>query len=134
MLRIILGVVAGFIVWLMLWVGAERIVSAVWPAFGSHQAAFQAALTEGAEFTPITAILLIHILLASIVSVISGYLTALIAGENKRASLVLGLLLLALGLLKAVMSWPLVPVWYHLLFTVILLPMTILGSKLRPAT
>ena len=72
-----------------------------------------------------------HIVLASIVSVISGFLAALIAGENTRAPLVLGFLLLAVGLLKAVMSWPYVPVWYHVIFTAILLPMAIMGGKLK---
>jgi TRAP-type C4-dicarboxylate transport system permease small subunit len=45
--------------------------------------------------------------------------------------LVLGFLLLAFGLLKAVMSWPYVPIWYHVIFTALLIPMTIMGGKLR---
>jgi hypothetical protein len=60
----------------------------------------------------------------------AGSLAALVAGENARAPLVLGFVLLALGILKAVMSWPYVPIWYHVIFTVILLPMAILGGKL----
>ena len=68
--------------------------------------------------------------MGSIVSVLAGVLSALVAGENARAPMVLGFLLLALGLLKAVMSWQYVPIWYHILFTVILLPMAILGGKL----
>jgi hypothetical protein len=42
-------------------------------------------------------------------------------------------LLLGLALLKAVMSWPYVPIWYHVIFTAILLPMAILGGKLKSA-
>jgi hypothetical protein len=131
MVRIVLGVIAGFIAWLIAWVGSEKILSAIWPAFGVHQAEFQAAIENGGEFTANTTMLLIHIVLGSIVSVMSGFLAALIAGENKRAPLVLGFLLLALGLLKAVMSWPYVPIWYHVIFTAILLPMTIVGGKLK---
>jgi len=63
--------------------------------------------------------------------VISGFLAALIAGENKRAPLVLGFLLLAMGLLKLVMSWAYVPIWYQVIFTAILIPMTITGGKLK---
>ncbi|MEQ1761923.1 MAG: hypothetical protein ABL984_02125 [Pyrinomonadaceae bacterium] len=128
MLRIVLGVIAGFIAWLIVWLGVEKIISAVWPAFGAHQAAFQAAVEGGGTFTPDTTILLIHIVVASIVSAICGYLAALIAGQNKRAPLILGFLLLAVGLLKAAMSWPLVPIWYHVIFTATLLPMAILGG------
>lgn len=134
MARIVLGVIAGFIAWLIAWVGSEKIISAIWPAFGTHQAAFQAAITEGGEFTANTAILIIHIVLSSIVSTVSGFLAAIIAGENKRAPLVLGFLLLAMGLLKAVMSWPHVPTWYHVILTAILLPMAILGGKLKTTT
>jgi hypothetical protein len=61
----------------------------------------------------------------------SGFLAALIAGENKRAPMVLGFLLLAFGLLKVVMSWAYVPLWYHVIFTAILIPMTIMGGKLK---
>ena len=60
----------------------------------------------------------------------SGFLAALIAGENTRTPLILGFLLLAMGLLKVVMSWPYVPIWYHVIFTALLIPMTIMGGKL----
>jgi hypothetical protein len=61
----------------------------------------------------------------------AGFLAALIAGENKRAPLILGFLLLAFGLLIVVLSWPYVPIWYHIIFTAMLLPMVILGGKLK---
>ncbi len=130
MVRIVLGVIAGFFAWAIVWVGSEKILSAIWPAFGVHQRAFEEAIKNGASFTADTTMLLTHIVLGSIVSVISGFLAALIAGENTRALLVLGFLLLAVGLLKAVMSWPYVPIWYHVIFTAILLPMAVVGGKL----
>ena len=131
MVRIVLGVIAGFIAWLIAWVGSEKILSALWPAFGAHQRAFEEVVKNGGQFTADTTMLLTHIVLGSIVSVMAGSLAALIAGENKRAPLVLGLLLLAVGLLKAVMSWPYVPIWYHVIFTALLIPMTITGGKLK---
>ena len=96
-----------------------------------QMALMTAAVANGGQFTADTTLLLIHIVLGSIVSVMSGFLAALIAGENKRAPMVLGVVLLALGLLKAVMSWPYVPVWYHVIFTAILLPTTIMGGRLK---
>jgi hypothetical protein len=132
MLRIILGVIAGFFAWAILWFGSEMALSALWPNwFGAQQRAFQAALEHGTPFTAETSFLLTHVVCASIVSVIAGFLAALIAGENKRAPLILGLVLTAFGLLKVVMSWPYVPIWYHLVFTALLLPMTMVGGKLR---
>jgi uncharacterized membrane protein YwzB len=132
--RIVLGVIAGFFAWVIAWIGSEKILSAIWPAFGAHQHAFEEAVKNGGQFTADMTMLLTHIVLGSIVSVMSGFLAALIARENTRAPLVLGFLLLAVGLLKAVMSWPYVPIWYHVIFTAILPPMAIMGSKLITTT
>jgi hypothetical protein len=131
MVRIVLGVIAGFFAWAIVWVGSEKILSAILPNwFGAKQRAFQAAIEHGGQFTADTTLLLTHIVLGSIVSVMSGSVAALIAGENKRAPLVLGFLLFAVGLMKMVMSWPYVPIWYHVIFTALLIPMAILGGKL----
>jgi hypothetical protein len=126
----VLGVIAGFFGWIILWFGSEKIISALWPAFGVHQRAFEEAVKNGGSFTADTTMLLTHIVMGSIVSLASGILAALIAGGNTRAPLILGFLLLALGLLKAVMSWPYVPLWYHVIFTAMLLPLAILGGRL----
>ena len=130
MLRIVLGVIAGFIAWMILWVGIEKIISAIWPAFGAHQRAFEEVLKNGGQFTADTSALFTHIVLGSIVSLAAGALAALVAGENARAPLFVGILLLVVGILKAAMSWQYVPLWYHIIFTLILLPMAIVGGKL----
>jgi hypothetical protein len=130
MLRIVLGVIAGFIGWLIMWFGSEKGIAAIWAAFGVQQRAFEEAIKNGGQFTAETIMLLTHIIMGLVVSVMAGVLAALIAGENSRAPLILGFVLLALGLLKAYMSWPYAPLWYHIIFTAILLPMAILGGKL----
>jgi hypothetical protein len=130
MLRIVLGVIAGFIAWLIVWIGVEKVLSAIWPAFGVHQKAFEEAIKNGGQFTADTTMLLTHIVMGSIVSIMAGALAALVAGENSRAPLFAGILLLFMGIAKAVMSWRFVPIWYHVIFTAILLPMAIVGGKL----
>ncbi|HLA96284.1 MAG TPA: hypothetical protein VK612_11230 [Pyrinomonadaceae bacterium] len=131
MLRIVFGVVAGFIGWVIVWIGSEKIIGAIWPAFGANQRAFEEVLKNGGgQFTPDTSFLVTQIVMGSIVSLVSGVLAALIAGENVRAPFYLGIALLAMGLAKAYMSWQYVPLWYHIVFTAILLPMAILGGKL----
>ena len=132
MIRILLGVIAGFFAWAILWFGGEIILSAISPeGFGVHQAAFQAAIENGGDFTANTTMLFTHVVLGVIVLAIAGFVAALVAGENKRTPLTLGVVLLVLGLLKAVMSWPYAPVWYHVIFTALLLPMTIVGGRLK---
>jgi hypothetical protein len=132
MLRIVLGVIAGFISWMIVWVGVEKILSAILPEwYGAPQLAFQNAVENGGQFTAETHLLLAHVVIGAIVSAMAGYLAALTAGENTRAPMVLGFLLLMMGLAKAYMSWPYVPLWYHVIFTAMLIPMAILGGKLR---
>lgn len=133
MVRLVFGIIAGSFAWMILWFGSERVIGVIWPPFAVHQAAFQAAIEGHGPFTADSAILLVHILLASVVSVVAGLLSALVAGGNKRAPLILGALLVALGLLKASMSWDLVPLWYHIFFMAVLLPMSIIGGKLKAA-
>jgi hypothetical protein len=135
MLRTVLGVIAGFFGWVIMWVGIEKILSAIFPeGYGTHQRSFQMAVenrVDPSAFTADSTMLVTHIVVGSVVTVIAGYLAALISGDNKRAPLILGFLLLGLGLLKLVMSWPYVPIWYHVVFTAMLLPMAIIGGKLR---
>lgn len=69
MLRIVLGVIGGFFAWVIVWFGSETILSAIWPAFGVHQAEFQTAIEHGGQFTADAGFLLTHIVLGSIVSV-----------------------------------------------------------------
>ena len=130
MLRIALGVIAGFVGWLIAWVASEKIIGAIWPAFGVHQKAFEEVIKNGGEFTADTTMLITHVVLGSIVSVIAGALAALVAGENSKAPMFAGILLLLMGVAKAVMSWQYVPLWYHVVFTAMLLPLAVLGGKL----
>ncbi len=133
MLRIILGVIGGFISWVVVWMVSEKAISAIWPAFGVHQRGFEEAVKNGARasgFTADTTMLLTQLVFGTIVSVMAGSVAALIAGENSRAPLIAGCLLLAMGIAKAVMSWQYVPIWYHIIFTAMLLPMAIVGGKL----
>lgn len=135
MVRIILGAIAGFFAWSIVWVGTEKIFSALWPAwYGAHQTAFEAAIKSNGQFTPDTTILVMNVVRGAIVCVMAGFLAALIAGENKRSPLLLAILLLAFDLLIIVLSWRLVPIWYGVIFTAMLVPMTIIGGKLKSTT
>lgn len=129
-MKTIVGVVTGFVAWLIVWLGSEMVLSAIWPEwFGAHQQAFQAAITNGAPFTPDTSILIIHIISGALIAAVSGLIAARLAGDHVRAPLVMGLVLLTLGLMKAMMSWPLVPIWYHVVFAALLPVMAIAGGR-----
>ena len=69
MVRIIVGAIVGFFAWSFVWVGSEKIMSAIWPHwYGAHQMAFEAAIKTGGQFTPDTTILLLNVVRGAIVS------------------------------------------------------------------
>lgn len=132
MVRIILAAIAGFIAWSILWVGSDQVLMSAMPDwYGAHQLGFERAMTNKEEFVPDNTILLMHIVRSIIISIMSGFLAAMIAGENRRSTLVLGVLLLLFGLMVEIMAWNYLPVWYHIIFLALLIPMTMLGGWLK---
>ena len=124
MLRIILGVVAGFIVWSILWVGVDAGLRAVWISYDESVKAM----------TFSSSMLIVPLILSAIVSVVSGFVAALIAKENSKSPLILGIVLLIVGIFAQMGVWDKIPLWYHLAFWILLVPMTVLGGKLRAET
>lgn len=132
MVRIILAAIAGFIAWSIIWVGSDQVlISALPDWYGAHQLGFEKAMTNKETFVPDNTILVMHIVRSIIISIMSGFLTAVIAGENRRSTLVLGVLLLLFGLMVEIMAWSYLPVWYHVVFLALLIPMTLLGGRLK---
>lgn len=135
MVRVILGVIVGFIVWSILWLGSDQLLinlSRQW--YGKHQYAFEDAMLNGAAFTPENTILLMHLVRAVLISLMSGFIAAFIAGENRKSPLALGILLFLFGLMVEIMAWNYLPIWYHAVFLLLLVPVTLIGGRLKPAT
>ncbi len=121
MLKMILGVTAGFVVWSLLWVAGDAVLRAVWASYDESVAAMNFSF----------AMLIVPLVLSAVVSIISGYVAAVIAGENTKSPLILGIILLLVGVPVQMSVWEQIPLWYHLTFWILLVPMTILGGKLR---
>lgn len=132
MVRIILAAIAGFIAWSILWVGSDQVLMSAMPDwYGAHQLGFERAMTNKEAFAPDMTILVMHIVRSIIISIMSGFLAAMIAGENRRSPLILGVLLLLFGIMVEVMAWNYLPIWYHIVFLALLIPMTLLGGRLK---
>jgi hypothetical protein len=132
MLRIILGVIVGFIVWSIVWVGTDAVLTALFPeAYGKYITELQTAEKLGNSFETKTSMNFFALTLSLICSVISGFVAALIAKESTKSTLLLGVVLLAVGLLVQISFWGYFPLWYHLTFLLMLIPATVLGGKLR---
>jgi hypothetical protein len=132
MVRIILGVVVGFIVWSILWVGSDFLLMAISPDWwGKNLKSMEDALNNKQPFMSDSTILIFSLIRSIICSIISGYIAALIAKENNKSTLFLGILLVAFGIYMQSIFWNIAPLWYHIPFLVLLIPMTILGGKLK---
>jgi len=121
MLKIILGVFVGFIVWSILWVGVDAVLRAVWTSYNES--------VEAMTFS--APMLIVPLVLSAVVSIVSGFTAALIAKDSGKSPLILGVLLLVVGIFVQMGVWDKIPLWYHLTFWILLVPMTVLGGKLR---
>ena len=132
MLRVILGIVAGFIAWSILWVGSDQVLIAMSPDwYGAHQHGFERAMVNKTAFTADNTILIMHLVRAVIITLISGFLAAFIARGNRNAPFGLGVLLLVFGAFVQTMAWNYIPIWYHVVFLALLIPVSVLGGRLK---
>lgn len=132
MIRIILGVVVGFIAWSILWLGSDQVLRSVSPGwYGAHALRFETAAFNETPFAADTTILILDLVRSVIISLMSGFLAVFVANEAKKTTLILGVLLLVFGLYVQLSIWKYIPIWYHFLFLFLLIPMTIMGGKLK---
>ena len=135
MLRIILGVIAGFIVWSIIWVGMDALLSVISPDwFGKNLTDFQNAVELNAPFVTPVSVSVYLIFQSVLCSLIAGFAAAAIAKENRKSTLALGVLLLITGVFVEASHWNYLPIWYHILFLLLLIPMTVLGGRLKLRT
>ncbi|HJU66737.1 MAG TPA: hypothetical protein VJ650_00720 [Gemmatimonadaceae bacterium] len=119
--RAIIAVVAGALVWALLWVGGTQ----------AAQAAFPSLLSMGQPVTSTGA--LVGLLVYSVaLSVLAGYVTASVAAQHSMPAVwALAILQLAIGIGVEASAWRLTPVWYHIVFLMLIVPATLYGGRLR---
>lgn len=110
---------AGAVLWAVLWIGGTAAAAGAFPG----------ALPSGAPVTA-TAPLAGLVLYSVILSVAAGY-TAAAVGRGMRPVRWLAGVQLVLGIAIEAAAWSLTPVWYHLVFLLLLVPMTVWGGRLR---
>lgn len=121
MLKNIFAVIGGFILWSAFWVVSDLTLLVLSPNwYGENLKSFS------------TSVLLISLARSIFISIISGYVAALIARKYQtQTAFALGVLLFAFGVFVQAQFWNQIPLWYHLTFLALLIPMTLLGAKLR---
>lgn len=132
MVKIILGIIVGFVAWSIVWVGSDQFLHALsrgW--YGGHQDRVALAVVNNESFNADTMIVVIGLVRSFIATIISGFLAALVAGENRKAPLILGIILLIVGIAVQVHLWKVFPIWYHFIFLFSLIPLSILGGRMK---
>ncbi len=120
MLRQSLAVLLGFLAWSAIWLAGNQLLVEL------H------AIPHGSR-TPIkyAGSLLALLTNAVVATVTAGYSVALLKPQNlQRPVLILAGLLIAVGGVVQFGLWELMPLWYHVAFLTLLLPMCIVGAKL----
>jgi hypothetical protein len=121
MKRAILAVAAGLVLWIML----ISVLNRGLRIFVAGYAAAEATMS----FT--LGMLVARLLIAALTSLVAGALVRWLAPVSVRAPLLLGVILLIAFIPVHARLWSLFPFWYHTVFLVTLIPLVVLGSRLR---
>lgn len=120
MMRSILGVVAGYAVWTAVFLGSSFGIRSV-----------MSSVHDEAGFTSDVAALGLYIVMSVVASLLAGFTVARIADAPKmRWVWITAIALLATGIPVQVSAWNALPIWYNVLFLVLLVPVTLKGGRL----
>lgn len=120
MLRAVMGVIAGYVTWSVVWFVGNRLLFA------------EAAEVVGAgERYTRTGPLLGVLALSVVCSLAAGAVAAKISQSKGWGTVaVMAVLLLITGIVVQASVWSLMPVWYHVLFLALIIPICQVGSWL----
>lgn len=120
MIRGILAILSGMMLWGGLWVAANGLIVTV----------FDDAVNGDGSLTHVPALLTL-LGVSVLLSLLAGYVTAWMGGNNAfRRTLTLGCVQLIIGALVQWQSIDLMPIWYHILFLLLLIPGNMVGGCL----
>ena len=121
-MRAVLAVVAGFVLWTVLWLGGNAGLGAVFPE--AAKAFADGGALDGERDLGAA------LLLAAVCSFVAGRLCAAV-GRARGPVLALAVLLLVVGAAVQASAWERMPLWYHLAFLALLVPLTLVGGRRR---
>jgi len=126
MVRGVLGVLTGAVVWTIGFYALATPLAQLWPDYAIHARQW---LKEGAfTFTPPMACC--NLALWALAEAGGGWVTAKISGRRAAVWALAGLIAIYLAVIHVVMSWPLFPWWYNLGVVIPAVPAVLLGASL----
>ena len=122
MMRTILAIIAGYVLWTILWLGGGAAIAAAFPG----------AFPEGGPFNA-TVPLLLTLGLSIVCSFAAGVIATKLAVDVARAVWIMAILLLLTGIGVQASTWSQMPVWFHIPFLLLLVPICLLGRRAAEA-
>jgi len=123
LIRSVLGVVAGYAAWTVVFLGSSAGIRRV-----------LASVHDEAGFTSDVTALLVYLAVSVIASLLAGFTVARIAGAPKtRWVWITAATLIGTGIPVQLASWDALPMWYNLAFLALLVPMTWVGGRMGGA-
>ena len=115
MIRIILGILAGFIAWSIIWVGSDQVLISSLDWYRHHQEGFALAMVNNAPFEASTTILIMNLVRSVITSLMAGFIASYVSSLSGRIPIVVGgtlfLLIIFVGFRTAFQSEDSLPVF-----------------------
>lgn len=120
--RAIAAVVTAFVTWTVLWLGFTAGAQSLFPEIVDPE---QPLVHTGA--------LLAYVGWSVVISTLAGWICAAVRGgpNAMKTVWVFALIQLAVGIGVEISYWAMTPVWYHLVFLVLIVPATVFGGTLR---
>jgi hypothetical protein len=122
-LRIVLAIVAGFVVWFAVATVGNFVIRWLLPGYSEVEKAM--------EFS--SGMLIARLIVGAIASLVAGVACIAIARNAQAAAYLFALLLLVLFVPVHIGLWAKFPLWYHIAFLGSLFLLTMLGAKLLHA-
>lgn len=125
MVRNVIAVLAGLVVWVPAFLIVVQLPLHTWPAYADAVEAYR----KGAyEFT--SAMSVVNALAWILAEVFAGWLTVVIARRRAAAWVLAAVLTTTLGFLHLYYYWDRYPWWYNLTLVITAIPAVLLGARL----
>jgi hypothetical protein len=126
MVRGVLGILAGAIVWMAGFYALAMLLAVLWPDYALHGRAF---MREGV-FSFTLPMACFNFFFWALAEIGAGWVSMKIAKRREAVWVLAGLLGIYLAALHIVLYWPRFPWWYNLAVVIPAVPAVLLGGKL----
>jgi hypothetical protein len=118
MIRRIVAVVLGLVTWMVVATVCDRLLRAAWDAYAAAVPVFAFSLP----------MLFARLGEGALATISGGFVVAAVTRKSRGAALAMGVVLLLFFVPTHAMLWQRFPAWYHALFLLSLVPLTMLAS------